>query len=152
FKYRSGEMTYGNEMQDVMPNIFNDRYTSAIYNPVENLMIFRREYKPTERQLKNSLNFVEVRSADDIDKGIDKVLYQMDIPMEYTSDTQPMQGITYDAGILYWYTGDSNTANPNYLQGFDIKTKELLFKRRIDIGGVNNNFKGDFQEAEGLDM
>ena len=39
FKYRSGEMTYGNEMQDVMPNIFNDRYTSAIYNPVENLMI-----------------------------------------------------------------------------------------------------------------
>ena len=47
--------------------------------------------------------------------------------------------------------GDSNTANPNYL-GFDVKTKELLFKRRIDIGGVNNNFKGDFQEAEGLDM
>ncbi|WP_436799388.1 phage baseplate protein, partial [Staphylococcus aureus] len=90
----------------------------------ENLMIFRREYKPTERQLKNSLNFVEVRSADDIDKGIDKVLYQMDIPMEYTSDTQPMQGIAYDAGILYWYTGDSNPANPNYLQGFDIKTKE----------------------------
>ncbi|GAB5662097.1 TPA: hypothetical protein ACOF1C_002389 [Staphylococcus aureus] len=152
FQYRTGEITYGNEMQDVMPNIFNDRYTSAIYNPIENLMIFRREYKTSERQAKNSLNFIEVRSADDIDKGIDKVLYQMDIPMEYTSDTQPMQGITYDAGILYWYTGDSNTANPNYLQGFDIKTKELLFKRRIDIGGVNNNFKGDFQEAEGLDM
>ncbi|WP_460381755.1 phage baseplate protein, partial [Staphylococcus aureus] len=49
FQYRTGEITYGNEMQDVMPNIFNDRYTSAIYNPVENLMIFRREYKPTER-------------------------------------------------------------------------------------------------------
>ena len=72
-------MTYGNEMQDVMPNIFNDRYTSAIYNPVENLMIFRREYKTSEQQAKNALNFVEVRSADDIDKGIDKVLYQMDI-------------------------------------------------------------------------
>ena len=42
FQYRTGEITYGNEMQDVMPNIFNDRYTSAIYNPVENLMIFRR--------------------------------------------------------------------------------------------------------------
>ena len=28
-------MTYGNEMQDVMPNVFNDRYTSAIYNPIE---------------------------------------------------------------------------------------------------------------------
>ncbi|HFN8602598.1 TPA: hypothetical protein ACHHEK_002830, partial [Staphylococcus aureus] len=23
FKYRSGEITYGNEMQDVMPNVFN---------------------------------------------------------------------------------------------------------------------------------
>ena len=38
-------------MQDVMPNIFNDRYTSAIYNP-ENLMIFRREYKTSEQQAK----------------------------------------------------------------------------------------------------
>ena len=27
--------------------------------------------------------------------------------MQYTSGTQPMQGIAYDAGILYWYTGDS---------------------------------------------
>ena len=58
FKYRTGEMTYGNEMQDVMPNIFNDRYTSAIYNPVENLMIFRREYK-TEQQAKNALNLIK---------------------------------------------------------------------------------------------
>ena len=32
--------------------------------------------------------------------------------MQYTSGTQPMQGIAYDAGILYWYTGDSNPANP----------------------------------------
>ncbi|MCE3499588.1 hypothetical protein, partial [Staphylococcus aureus] len=40
--------------------------TSAIYNPIENLMIFRREYKASERQAKNSLNFIEVRSADDI--------------------------------------------------------------------------------------
>ena len=41
--------------------------------------------------------------------------------------------------------------NPNYLQGFDIKTKELLFKRRIDIG-VNNNFKGDFKRLRVLCM
>ena len=32
-------------------------------------MIFRREYKTSEQQAKNALNFVEVRSADDIDKG-----------------------------------------------------------------------------------
>ncbi|EZY71811.1 hypothetical protein [Staphylococcus aureus] len=152
FKYKSGEITYGSGTEDVMPNVFNSRYTSAIYNPIENLMIFRREYKASERQEKNALNFVEVRSADDIDKGIDKVLYQMDIPMEYTSETQPMQGITYDDGVLYWYTGDSIPANPNYLQGFDIKTKKLLFKRRMDIGGIDKDFVGNFQEAEGMSM
>ncbi|EZY68573.1 hypothetical protein [Staphylococcus aureus] len=152
FKYKSGEITYGSGTEDVMPNVFNTHYTSAIYNPIENLMIFRREYKASERQEKNALNFVEVRSADDIDKGIDKVLYQMDIPMEYTSETQPMQGVTYDAGVLYWYTGDSIPANPNYLQGFDIKTKKLLFKRRMDIGGIDKDFVGNFQEAEGMSM
>ncbi|EIK19542.1 hypothetical protein [Staphylococcus aureus] len=152
FKYKSGEITYGSGTEDVMPNVFNTHYTSAIYNPIENLMIFRREYKASERQEKNALNFVEVRSADDIDKGIDKVLYQMDIPMEYTSETQPMQGITYDAGVLYWYTGDSIPANPNYLQAFDIKTKKLLFKRRMDIGGIDKDFVGNFQEAEGMSM
>ncbi|HDD0309285.1 TPA: hypothetical protein O9547_000577 [Staphylococcus aureus] len=152
FKYKSGEITYGSGTEDVMLNVFNTHYTSAIYNPIENLMIFRREYKASERQEKNALNFVEVRSADDIDKGIDKVLYQMDIPMEYTSETQPMQGITYDAGVLYWYTGDSIPANPNYLQAFDIKTKKLLFKRRMDIGGIDKDFVGNFQEAEGMSM
>ncbi|MGL3936664.1 phage baseplate protein [Staphylococcus aureus] len=152
FKYKSGEITYGSGTEDVMPNVFNTHYTSAIYNPIENLMIFRREYKASKRQEKNALNFVEVRSADDIDKGIDKVLYQMDIPMEYTSETQPMQGITYDAGVLYWYTGDSIPANPNYLQAFDIKTKKLLFKRRMDIGGIDKDFVGNFQEAEGMSM
>lgn len=152
FKYKSGEITYGSGTEDVMPNVFNTHYTSAIYNPIENSMIFRREYKASERQEKNALNFVEVRSADDIDKGIDKVLYQMDIPMEYTSETQPMQGVTYDAGVLYWYTGDSIPANPNYLQGFDIKTKKLLFKRRMDIGGIDKDFVGNFQEAEGMSM
>ena len=52
FKYRSGEMTYGNEMQDVMPNIFNDRYTSAIYNPVENLMILDVNIKLLNNKLR----------------------------------------------------------------------------------------------------
>ena len=50
FKYRSGEMTY--EMQDVMPNIFNDRYTSAIYNPVENLMILDVNIKLLNNKLR----------------------------------------------------------------------------------------------------
>lgn len=45
-------MTYGNEMQDVMPNIFNDRYTSAIYNPVENLMILDVNIKLLNNKLR----------------------------------------------------------------------------------------------------
>lgn len=52
FKYRSGEMTYGNEMQDVMPNVFNDRYTSAIYNPIENLMVLDVNIKLLNNKLR----------------------------------------------------------------------------------------------------
>lgn len=39
-------------MQDVMPNIFNDRYTSAIYNPVENLMILDVNINPLKDNLR----------------------------------------------------------------------------------------------------
>ncbi len=53
--------------------------------------------------------------------------------MEYTSDTQPMQGITYDAGILYWYTGDSNTANPKLLNKVSISKQKNCYLNDVSI-------------------
>lgn len=151
FKYKPGEIEYGNPaIEDVMAHVFNDRYTTAIYNSKNDLMIFRREYNPEESKQKKSLNFIEVRKMSDIDKNIDNIIYKFDIPMEYTSETQPMQGVTYDDGILYWYTGDSNPSVPNYLNAFDIKTSKLLWSRQINIGGIDGKYLGNFQEAEGL--
>lgn len=152
FKYRPGEITYGNEMKDVMPEVFNKRYTTAIYNKPEDLLILRREYNSEETKAKQSLNFIEIRNMKDIDKGIDKILYKFDIPIGYTNPIQPMQGVTYDKGILYWYTGDSNPSNPNYLIAFDVKTGNQLWKRTVPIGGIDGKYNGNFQEAEGLDM
>lgn len=153
FKYKTGEIKYEDgTMQDVLPNVLNNRYTSAIYNSKEELMIFRREYSQQEYKEKKSLNFIEVRNIKDIDNNIDKVLYKFDIPAEYTSPTQPMQGVTYDEGIIYWYTGDSNPKIPNYLHAFDVKNGKHLWKRKVTIGGLDGNYVGDFQEAEGMAM
>lgn len=153
FKYKTGEIKYEDEqMQDVMPHVFNNRYTSAIYNSKEQLMIFRREYTQQEFKDKKSLNFIEIRSINDIDNNVDKVLYKFDIPDEYTNATQPMQGVTYDDSVLYWYTGDSNPKIPNYLHAFDVKNGKHLWKRIVTIGGIDGNYVGDFQEAEGMAM
>ena len=152
FKYRTGEITYGPDMTDVMPSTFNTRYTSAIYNPTDDYLILRREYTESEKAKYKAMNFVEIRDMKDIDNNVDKVLYKISIPGSYTNPTQPMQGITYDDGVLYWYTGDSNPSNPNYLLAYDIKTGEQLWKRTITIGGVAGRYIGNFQEAEGLSM
>lgn len=152
FKYKTGEIVYGSEMQDVMPSVFNTRYTTPIYNPKEDLLILRREYTESEKAKYQAMNFVEIRSMKDVDNNIDKILYKLIIPGSYTTPTQPMQGITYDNGILYWYTGDSNPSNPNYLLAYDVKTNEQLWRKRINIGGVNGRYTGNFQEAEGMSM
>ena len=152
FKYKKGEIVYGSEMQDVMPNVFNTRYTTAIYNPKEDLMLFRREYTEAEKAKYQAMNFIEIRSMKDIDNNVDKILYKITIPGSYTTPSQPMQGVTYDAGVLYWYTGDSNPSNPNYLLAYDVKTGEQLWRKTITIGGVNGSYNGNFQEAEGMAM
>ncbi|SCU31988.1 Putative major teichoic acid biosynthesis protein C [Staphylococcus xylosus] len=152
FRYKTGEISYGSEMQDVMPSVFNTRYTTPIYNPKEDLLILRREYTESEKAKYQAMNFVEIRSMKDVDNNVDKILYKLIIPGSYTTPTQPMQGITYDNGILYWYTGDSNPSNPNYLLAYDVKTNEQLWRKRINIGGVNGRYTGNFQEAEGMSM
>lgn len=42
------------------------------------------------------MNYIEIRSLDDVDKNIDKVLHKISIPMRLTNETQPMQGVTFD--------------------------------------------------------
>lgn len=152
FKYKPGEIKYGVDTKDVFTGDSVNRYVTAIVNQKENLMIYRKQTTSSERTKLGILNYVEIRNLDDIDKGIDKLLYRVDIPMNLTGNTQPMQGVTYDNGILYWYTGDANPSNPNYLTTFDVKTGDKIYQRVVEIGGVSGIFTGDFAEAEGMSM
>ncbi len=81
----------------------------------KNKILYRIERPRSQWELENSMNYIEIRSLDDVDKNIDKVLHKISIPMRLTNETQPMQGVTFDEKYLYWYTVDSNPNNRNYL-------------------------------------
>ncbi|RIM88319.1 hypothetical protein BU107_05830 [Staphylococcus xylosus] len=154
FKYQPGvEYTYGTHgMKDVFTGHSEQPYLTPVINEKEGLILFRIEYSQNEWEQRNSRNYIEIRSLEDIEKEVDNVLYQLDIPMHLTTSTQPMQGVGFDESTLYWYTGDSNVDNPNYLTAFDLETKVQLYQREINIGGVIGLYPGNFQEAEGLQV
>lgn len=152
FKYKTGEIAYGQGTEDVYTGYSDSRYITPIINQKEGLIIYRVQPPNDEAKSLGILNYVEVRKLSDVDNNVNNVLYRVNIPMSLTSGTQPMQGITYDNGILYWYTGDSNPINKNYLTAFDIKTSNQLWRRTVEVGGVNGRYTGDFQEAEGISM
>lgn len=151
FKYKKGEIVYGRDTEDVYTG-YKNRYITAVYNPIEDVFIFRIENTVEEFKKTNILNYIEVRKAADIDNNVMNVIHKLDIPYKYTNNIQPMQGVSYDDGILFWYTGDSIPSNPNYLIAFDIETGEELWRRQVTIGGYDNQYIGKFQEAEGLSM
>ncbi|WP_445194159.1 phage baseplate protein, partial [Staphylococcus aureus] len=62
------------------------------------------------------------------------------------------QGVTFDEKYLYWYTGDSNPNNRNYLTAFDLETGEEAYQVNADYGGTLDSFPGEFAEAEGLQI
>lgn len=152
FRYKSGELKYGADTIDVLPNYTYDRYVTAIYNPTEDLFILRfadNDIETQQSKFKNRLEFIE---AKDVDGNNPVPKYKFNIPLEYTSVTQPFQGMTYDEGIIYIYTGDSDPSVDNLLTAFDVKTSEKLWSRPVYIGGVNDSYNGNFQEAEGISM
>lgn len=152
FKYKEGEIKYGRDTLDVLPKATTKKYVTAIYNNKEDLMIFRCNYSDSEVKRKNVLNYIEVRKASDIDNDIDKVLYRFDIPITLTNLTNPMQGMTYDDGNLYWWTGNPKLTDSNLLTCFKVETGEKLWSRKLEIGGVDGKYIGDYAEPEGLSM
>ncbi|PTK25106.1 hypothetical protein BUZ54_07505 [Staphylococcus hominis] len=152
FKYKSGEIKYGSGTIEVLPNHTYDKYVTAVYNPNEDLFILRIANSDEEFKKTNILNRLEFIKGVDVDDNNANVINKFDIPFEYTSKIQPFQGMTYDDGILYIYTGDSDPSVSNYLHAFNPKTKEKLWSRVADIGGISNDYYGNFQEAEGVSM
>ncbi len=154
FKYTPNvEISYGKYgMQDVFTGHPEKPYITPVINEKENKILYRIERPRSQWELENSMNYIEIRSLDDVDKNIDKVLHKISIPMRLTNETQPMQGVTFDEKYLYWYTGDSNPNNRNYLTAFDLETGEEAYQVNADYGGTLDSFPGEFAEAEGLQI
>lgn len=142
FPYTAGVVqTYGlNDMQDVF---MGDRYNvhiSTVINERENLIMYRVN------------GLCEIRSLTDIDNHIDKVLYKITIPDNLIVGTNIFQGVTFDDGILYWWSGSSKAEELNLLTAFDLKTGKQLYQRAIDIGGLDKKYAGNFAEPEGMQI
>ncbi|KTW22482.1 hypothetical protein NS341_07460 [Staphylococcus xylosus] len=155
FTYKPNEIiTYGDyDMEEVYTGHPERPYITPIINEHEGLMLYRIEYPKSEWDVRGARNYVEIRTLEDIENKVDRVLYRMDIPMRLTSGTQPMQGVTFDDGKLYWYTGDSDPNVPNLVTVFDLKTKKQLYQKQADIGGLGKNGpEANFAEAEGMQM
>ncbi|WP_158177314.1 hypothetical protein [Staphylococcus aureus] len=154
FKYTPNvEMRYGQYgMQDVFTGHPDKPYITPVINEKEEKILYRVERPRSEWEIENSMNYIEIRNLDDVDKNIDNVLHRISIPMSLTNQTQPMQGVAFDESTLYWYTGDSKPDNPNYLTAFDLKTGRQLYQVNADYGGVLHGFPGDFAEAEGMQV
>lgn len=155
FTYRANEVIgYGDyDMEEVYTGHPERPYITPIINEHEGLMLYRIEYPKSEWDARGARNYVEIRTLEDIENKVDRVLYRMDIPMRLTSADQPMQGVTFDDGKLYWYTGDSNPDIPNFVTVFDLETKEQLYQKQADVGGLGKNGpEANFAEAEGMQM
>ena len=156
FTYRADStITYGDyDMEEVFTGHPERPYIMPVINERENKILYRIEYPKDEWEIRNSMNYIEIRDLDDVDAGIDNVLQTIDIPLHLTGGNgQPMQGVTFGEDRLYWYTGDSDTSNPNFLTVFDLETGEQLFQKQADVGGKGKNGpEANFAEAEGMQL
>ena len=155
FTYKPDEIiSYGDyDMEEVFTGHPERPYITPIINEHEGLILYRIEHPKSEWETRGARNYVEIRSLADVENKVDNVLYKMDIPMRLTTLDQPMQGVTFDDGKLYWYTGNSDTNVPNFVTVFDLKTKKQLYQKQADVGGLGKNGpEANFAEAEGMQM
>lgn len=154
FKYTPNvEMAYGTYgMEEVFTGHPELPYITPVINEVENKILYRVEYPSSEWETRQSRNYVEIRDLDDIDKRINKVLYKIDLPLNLTNPTQPMQGVGFDEDTLYWTTGTSSIKTDNYLTTYDLETGKQKYQVKINYGGDGGIVPGNFSEPEGLQI
>lgn len=149
-------ITYGDyDMEEVFTGHPELPYITPIINQQENLILYRIQYPSSEWDARNASNYIEVRRLEDVDARVDNVQYKFDLPRHLTGGgdgSQPMQGVDFGEGELYWYTGDSKVENPNFLTVFDLETGKQKYQKEADIGKSGNLYPGNFQEAEGMQL
>lgn len=145
--------TYG--MEEVFTGHPENPYITPIINNKEGLILFRIEYPKEEWSTRNAQNYVEIRKLEDIDNRVDNLLYKIDIPAKYSyfgDPKQPMQGVEFDVETLYWYTGNSDPKDNNYLTAFDLNSGKQLYSTIVNYGGISGIYPGDFSEPEGMQL
>ncbi|MCE4985422.1 hypothetical protein KJC01_06955 [Staphylococcus arlettae] len=156
FSYRPDiTITYGDyDMEEVFTGHPELPYITPIINEEEQKILYRIEYPKSEWEARGSMNYIEIRNLEDVDNRIDNVINTIDIPMRLTDgpNGQPMQGVAFGDGELYWYTGDSDPNIPNFITAFDLETGKQNYQKVVDIGRTGNVFAGNFQEAEGIQL
>lgn len=156
FSYRPDvTITYGDyDMEEVFTGHPELPYITPVINEEEQKILYRIEYPRSEWETRGSMNYIEIRNLEDVDNRVDNVIHTIDIPMRLTDgpNGQPMQGVAFGDGELYWYTGDSDPSIPNFLTVFDLRTKKQKYQKLADIGKTGNAIPGDFQEAEGIQL
>ena len=149
-------ITYGDyDMEEVFTGHPELPYITPVINQQENLILYRIQYPSSEWDARNASNYIEIRRLEDVDARVDNVLYKFDLPRHLTGGgdgSQPMQGVDFGEGELYWYTGDSKVENPNFLTVFDLETGKQKYQKEADIGKSGNLYPGNFQEAEGMQL
>ena len=149
FKYNAGvTQTYGtNGMQDVYTGQDGNPYITPVINEKEGTILYRLEGRKPDGAL---FNWIEIRSLKDIDNRVNKIIYSVEIPTYLTTETNPMQGVATNDGVLYWYTGNYRLDTPNYLTAFDLSDGKQLYQRKISIGVTGGIVAGDSAEGEGM--
>lgn len=149
FKYKAGiTQTYGtNGMEDVYTGRVDNSYATPMINEKEESILYRFSGYKANGDL---FNWIEIRNLSDVDKNINKIIHSVEIPTELTTNEQPMQGVAYADGVLYWYTGNASLDTPNYLTAFSLITGKELYRRRVTIGVKNGTAPGESAEAEGM--
>lgn len=150
-------ISYGDyDMEEVFTGHPERPYITPIINEHEGLILYRIEYPSDEWETRGAMNYIEIRKLSDVENKVDNVIYRMDIPKKYSyfgDPTQPMQGIAFDDGKLYWYSGNSDPNIPNFVTVFDLETKEMLYQKQANVGGLGKNGpEANFAEAEGMQM
>lgn len=154
FSYKDDiTMTYGDyDMEEVFTGHPELPYMTPVINQEEGLILYRIQYPEAEWDIRNSSNYIEIRSLEDVDNKVDNLLYTFDIPRTLTTGAQPMQGVEFGDGEVYWYTGDSNPDYPNFVTVFNMETGAQKYQKQADIGKTGNVYPGNFGEAEGIQL
>ncbi len=158
FKYKPNiTYTYGSYgMEDVYTGHPEKPYITPVINEEEGLILFRIQPTDVERdeeeEYQDVLNYVEVRRLEDIDNRVNNILYKMNVPMSLTGGVQPMQGVTFADKTLYWWSGNYDPANPNFLTAFNLETGKQIYQTKVDIGGFDGTYAGGIAEPEGMQM